>query len=673
MKDIRKVVNKNTFLDSYRILLEYIQKRGDDIQDVNLILVSKYLSDLSDDKIKKFYNKYIETGLIYSLPEFYTSDLVTIPKGVADIREYRFFSSFGLILYNAIGIFFADTCSEMIDTLNFQRRNIYSYAPTKYQLVNNKWKINNKWQAEYNKFKDKISEEVNKSDVVLSLDISNFFNSIRHKKLIEVINDFISAQNREKYSYDSSSEDILSFYLLSMMGDNEGLPQGKKNFASDYLAYLYMTKFDMEAESLVSSKNLKHISIVRYVDDIHIFFKNDDDHENKVIYKELSKVEHAISKWLYENLGLSLNDKKTTRKIIINENQKKDFVGEVLKRTSQEMSSNIGESELDDKIDAFINAVKEFIYPDEIEFSGGLKKLNIEDLKHIFENPVKQKLASPALQTRMMEVLKSIDFELSAAQFNIFGSLFEIAQGGNNLYIKTLIDYLSRSFDPRDKRHIHIALLSSVVILKNSVNSIFKPLIKNSNEELLKDDYGKYLSLYYFPNSGLRTKTTTHWLNENRVYQRICLESNKKAINYPYILENIHHGFKSILFLPSGKNKKLDSIYTALNGYIHEFTFERWSVAFNKLQMVVHEGIKYRFKIKDGDTNQDIIKALSKGGLSLSSYEERDLLRLWERRNFNPVSHGSKNGLTSPEITKKELTDWEIKICKLVPKIFQTP
>ena len=88
--------------------------------------------------------------------------------------------------------------------------------------------------------------------------------------------------------------------------------------------------------------------------------------------------------------------------------------------------------------------------------------------------------------------------------------------------------------------------------------------------------------------------------------------------------------------------------------------------------MVVHESIKYLFKISDGDKISSIIGTLTvKNGLVMSTYEERDFLMFWERRNFNPVSHGSKDGLTSPEVTKKELMKWECRVSKLLDKIFR--
>ncbi len=667
MKDISKVVTEDLFISSYQILNDFVIEKADSLQDINLILISDYLTGLTVHQVKKFYNKYISNGLVYSLPEFFASDLVTIPKGVSDVREYRFFSAFGMILYNALGIFFAEMCAEMVTNLNLQDRGIYSYAPTKYTNQNAKWRINNKWQQEYDKYKNKLKETAEQSDLVLSIDISNFFKSIKHKKLTETINDFTSAQNREKYSFDGNSEDILNHYFLSMMGENKGLPQGKKNFASDYLAYLYLVNFDMELESLVGSDLFEFVASVRYVDDVHIFFKKKKELSNSSTYKELSKIEHGISKWLYKKLGLYLNDKKTSRKIIIEKTQKDEFINSAKKKTSGSAPSPIVKEDLDEKIKLFADAVAGFAYPNTLDFTDGLiGGKDRENLKYIFDLSVKNKLAQKSEVKKMTKVLSLVDLELSATQFNIFGALFEIGSQGKKPYRSVLISYFKKNFDPRDKRHIHIMLIASAVMLNPN---LFRSIVDEYKKELIKDDYGKYLVAYYFPKSKKQLASDNYWTISNRVYERICAERDNKFKNFPFLGVGCSHPFKSIIFLD--KTRNLDSTYTALCGYVHEFRFRRWSVAFNKLQMITHESIKYSFReVKDTDSGKEIIKKLIKNGLIISTYEERDFLNFWERRNFNPISHGSKNGLTSPEVTYKELTEWERKVSVLVDKIY---
>lgn len=666
MKDIGKLVTEEIFIDSHKIISSYIcDKRS--IQDINLILLSEYLTNLTSSQVRKFYKKYIETGLIYSLPEFYSSDLVTIPKGIADVREYRFFSSFGMVLYNSIGIFFAEICNQMIKDLDFKGRKIFSFSPTVY-IKDINWKVNNDWQKEYVKFKEKISAKANEADVVLSVDISNFFNSIQHKKLISCLGDFISSENRKKYNFDSNSEDIIRYYLQSMMGNDKGLPQGRKNFASDYLAFLYMIKFDMEVESLVSVSNLEFVGVVRYVDDIHIFFKNTKGASKPSIYKSLSKVEHSISKWLYRDLGLSLNDKKTQRKIIYKKNEKDAYVLDIQKRTSQSVLEISDKDSIPDKVKAFSEVIQVFSYPNSNNFES--KELTDgvrEKLKLIFNKGVQNVLANTKEVSKFSKTLEGVEFELSSTQFDIFHSVFNIKKGSKNIYESILLRYLKSNFNPKDKRHIHILLIVSNIIN----NKIIKNLIVKSKKELLSDDYGKYLLSYFFKKphkNKIVINKSSNWNSGERVYDRICLEREKGLKSFPFINSKYNHSFLSILSTP--RDSKLDPLYTALCGYVHEFNFSRWSSAFNRLQMIVHESVKYLFNISDHTKGKDIIKALKENGFKMSTHEERDFLCFWERRNFNPASHGSKNGLTTPEVTFEELVRWEEAISVFIKKIF---
>ena len=200
-----------------------------------------------------------------------------------------------------------------------------------------------------------------------------------------------------------------------------------------------------------------------------------------------------------------------------------------------------------------------------------------------------------------------------------------------------------------------------------SNTKLFASLVKKNKKDLLMDDYGKYLLACYFPRQSEKIKGN-HWSIKSRVYERICLERKGKFKRYPFIGKTYNHPFKNILFI--GDNKA-DSLYTALGGYIHEFMFKRWSVAFNKLQMIVHENAKYLFSIKDISSGKKIIKEFKEQRLIMSTYEERDFLQFWDRRNFNPISHASKNGLTAPEVTRDELVYWEKKIIELVNKMFK--
>lgn len=65
MKDLARIVTKDRFINAYNICREYCEN-NENILDVNFRLIKKHLLELSEQKITTFYEKYIETELIYS-------------------------------------------------------------------------------------------------------------------------------------------------------------------------------------------------------------------------------------------------------------------------------------------------------------------------------------------------------------------------------------------------------------------------------------------------------------------------------------------------------------------------------------------------------------------------------------------------------------------------------
>ena len=75
---------------------------------------------------------YIQDEKVYAIPELCMSEIVTIPKSMTGVREYRYMSSFAHILYTAFGLVFVECTSPLIDILNFKERGIFPYFPTRF-------------------------------------------------------------------------------------------------------------------------------------------------------------------------------------------------------------------------------------------------------------------------------------------------------------------------------------------------------------------------------------------------------------------------------------------------------------------------------------------------------------------------------------------------------------
>lgn len=116
MNNLGEIISEELFINSFHIYKNYCEKSF--ILDVNLRLLKEHFSDLDEEDARKYYKKFIETDLVYSLPELFSTDIVSVPKEVTGIRNYRFFSTFSIVLYGAIGLLFVDCCSKIINDLD---------------------------------------------------------------------------------------------------------------------------------------------------------------------------------------------------------------------------------------------------------------------------------------------------------------------------------------------------------------------------------------------------------------------------------------------------------------------------------------------------------------------------------------------------------------------------
>lgn len=130
MKKISDVITKNLFVNAFKICKKYSEKEN--ITDINLLLLKDIFQATTEKRVENYYDKYIKTELFYGIPYLFSTDIVTIPKNVNGLREYRFFSMMSMILYNAIGLLFVDICNEFVSIVKFDKSKIFHFSPTKF-------------------------------------------------------------------------------------------------------------------------------------------------------------------------------------------------------------------------------------------------------------------------------------------------------------------------------------------------------------------------------------------------------------------------------------------------------------------------------------------------------------------------------------------------------------
>jgi hypothetical protein len=680
MSELSNIVTKEKFINAFRICKEYCEKT-DNIIDVNFRLLKDHFINLSETQIASFYEKFIINELIYGLPELHSCEGVTIPKKSTGVREYKFFPAFSMILYNAVGLVFVDTCNEVVKNIKFNRKNIYPFYPTKFILNSNtndeslRWKVKNDYKSEFKKYQVALDELIIPNSAVLQLDLTQYFETIVHEKLISLLFTYSNQSTLSKNKLDAKSETILEFYFEALMNKRFSIPQGRKNFVSDYFGYLYLVPFDMNIESLCAGFDLKFSGMIRYVDDITIILENINNLSNEDVFRTLLEIESKIINWFLNNLGLTINSSKTDRKIILNEFQKNEFIEENKKSISGiELKS---ENESEDDIDndnkkplksltevyyEFKNVLSKFKFPSDPKYKIAINKDEREILKMILSNKSLQGyVLKKENKTEIIEILKKIDLELIVDYINILIVLFYLKdKKGIYPFKKFIENYIAKGVKLNDKRRIHI--IHILLAQKDIDNTEILALINQNKEYLLKDNYGKYL-LYFTEHYNLEEKYDT--FSDNAIYYRL---GHEKIVKDPFrknYLYNKHSVYQSIIkyFIQNHTDDK--AISDQLKHYVIYRRQKKWDLAFNHFHNLFHQIAKKTYSLNDQSSIKDIIEKAE----VLNLEEQLDLDKFYNRRNFNMISHPSQKEQPAEKVSLKDLEYFENKIYEIIHKI----
>lgn len=155
------------------------------------------------------------------------------------------------------------------------------------------------YKESYDKFFADINLYSSVYDNFYKFDVSNFFNSIDINLLFKFINE-------EKGIIDARSS-LIYKRLLQLIGSNK-FPIVENSTSLSYLAtYIYLDKVDYELEvTLNNNSKIESFQIVRYVDDLYIFFNSTDSELNLVSSEIKNLVIDA-----HKKIKLSLNESKT--------------------------------------------------------------------------------------------------------------------------------------------------------------------------------------------------------------------------------------------------------------------------------------------------------------------------------------------------------------------------
>ena len=244
------------------------------------------------EKVKEenYFNKYIKTGA------FLLDDINWIkcenPNMNADgtLRQRNLISPLFYIIYIYIG--------NKINKLYKNKRNTDIEVYYAGNLEKNRFH----YKKEYNEFCKKAIKLSKNYKYYLKTDIKNFFNNIN----IDLLFYYISANINETKLNVSLEELNFMEEFIKFIGDGR-LPQTEEGVTSSYLATkIYLEEIDNKLYAyLKENQSISKFKIIRYVDDLYIFFDTDKNIED--VYEQIINFMNDV---VYE-YSIAINKNKT--------------------------------------------------------------------------------------------------------------------------------------------------------------------------------------------------------------------------------------------------------------------------------------------------------------------------------------------------------------------------
>src|SRR5574344_1392883 len=464
---------------------------------------------------KDFFNNYIKTGFFLFMDDNWIKSRCYMPKPDGNFRNATIISPIFYLFFQS----FTKNISNLINLKRNENLEVY-YAGN---FTDDKLT----YKKEYDNFYKSINIYNDEFTYCIKTDIKDFFPSINMNILFDKIDKNINSENIVIPNKD------LMFYkcFINFIGNNK-FPIIKNCTATSYLATsVFLNDVDISICNFMSNNyNIFNYKLIRYVDDLYIFFNLKKETDNINQYKNL--ILNRLTSEL-NNIGLHLNLEKT--KLIDNQT-----VDDELKRSLYDDIVNGHDFNIDDyynvdKLVAFIKKFNEKTQNFNIDFKGYEELINknfyIEGITYsprdIFNNLIYED-NSIIKDERIIDLL----FEI----FNISYDLLKL--DSNKLMVlilntksERLIKHLlSKIFEK--SRNDNIDMYDITIILTYLVNRNFKhnellKIVKNMDYKTF-DYIEKFCKKSFLQISNQYEGVKFKFLNE------IYFKSNDKILFYLY-------------------------------------------------------------------------------------------------------------------------------------------
>lgn len=235
---------------------------------------------------EKFFLNFIKNGAIFKEYNTFNFPSHYSQKTSASFRNMTLVSPFVYLYIEVVGYHISK---------KYTRKSKYVRCYYSGDLSENEFSYKNS----YDKFFADINALSSTYDNFYKFDISNFFDAVDINLLFKLIN-----EGEEILDTRSS---LIYKRLLQQIGGNK-FPTLENSSALSYLAtYIYLDKVDYELEKVLQKNSkIESFQIIRYVDDLYIFF-NTMESELNLVSSEIKNV--VID--AYRKVKLNLNENKT--------------------------------------------------------------------------------------------------------------------------------------------------------------------------------------------------------------------------------------------------------------------------------------------------------------------------------------------------------------------------
>lgn len=137
------------------------------------------------------------------------------------------------------------------------------------------------------------------NDVFIKLDINNFFNSINHEILLNILYYELNKNTKENQITKLEISKLINLCSI----DRKGLPLGL--ITSPILSNIYLKEFDNILYGTLKKYNLENVIYTRYADDLTISFKS-----SSIVSKDLTEELTILVMKLLKKYKLKINPNK---------------------------------------------------------------------------------------------------------------------------------------------------------------------------------------------------------------------------------------------------------------------------------------------------------------------------------------------------------------------------